>query len=167
MAGDSGPGRTDMATGLLQAFIQRVRGAEVVRSHAGLTDSELLGRYIEHSDPEAFETLFYRHCSMVYGVCVRTIGEAPDAEDAFQATFLVLARKASSVRPREMVGNWLYGVAYRTALRARAMNAKRRAKEQAAVKPLSPSRDDWEELLPLLDQELNRLPDKYRAPVVL
>jgi RNA polymerase sigma factor (sigma-70 family) len=103
-------------------------------------------------------------------VCRRVLAHEQDAEDAFQATFLVLARKAASVVPRTMVGNWLYGVAYRTALKARAMSNRRRAKErQVGVMPEPEAGQDgpWRDLLPLLDQELERLPDNYRAAVVL
>jgi RNA polymerase sigma factor (sigma-70 family) len=104
---------------------------------------------------------------MVFGVCRRVLRNPHDAEDAFQATFLVLARKVSSIRSNEMLASWLYGVAYRTALKAQAMNAKRRMKEkQASERPHAESSAD-EELLARLDHELNRLPDKYRVPVVL
>jgi RNA polymerase sigma-70 factor (ECF subfamily) len=117
---------------------------------------------------------------MVWDVCRRTLRDHHDAEDAFQATFLVLASKAASVKPREKLGNWLYGVAYLTAKKARATRARRRvldhrareAKAREAKVPDTshpgadrPDRPD--ELLPALDQELSRLPDKYRAPVVL
>src|SRR5262249_46529495 len=93
-----------------------------------------------------------------------------DAEDAFQATFLVLLRKAGTVVPRELVGNWLYGVAYRTALAAKTAAATRRAKERQAhdmPQPQTSAADPWEELRPLLDRELHGLPDKSRVPVVL
>src|SRR5437879_7898049 len=93
------------------------------------TDAELLEAFLSRHDEAAFETLLRRHGPMVLGVCRRTLGNAHDAKDAFQATFLVLVRKASTIRPREMVGNWLYGVACRTATKARAMNMKRRIKE--------------------------------------
>ena len=160
-----------MATGVLRAFIQRVRGVEVVRENASLSDGELMDCYLADCDPDAFETLFYRHSSMVLGVCRRTLGNTPDAEDAFQATFLILARKAASVRPRAMVGNWLYGVACNISFKVKAMNAKRRAREAtmsavpevAAQQPCS----EWSELKPWLDVELSRLPDKYRVPIVL
>jgi RNA polymerase sigma factor (sigma-70 family) len=102
-------------------------------------------------------------------VCRRVLRDAHDAEDAFQATFLVFVRRAAAVAPREAVGNWLYGVAYRTALGARRQAARRRAKETevAAVPRPEPAADVWGELRPVLDEELNRLPDKYRLPVVL
>jgi RNA polymerase sigma factor (sigma-70 family) len=107
---------------------------------------------------------------MVWGVCRRVLRSLHDTEDAFQATFLVLARKAASIHPREAVGNWLYGVAYRTALRARSRNARRQQKERNAVdrsESYSAADESWQELLPHLDRELSRLPDKYRLPVVL
>jgi RNA polymerase sigma factor (sigma-70 family) len=107
----------------------------------------------------------------VLGVCRRLLGSAHDAEDAFQATFLVAVRKAASVRPRELFGNWLYGVAYRTALEARARIARRRSREKQMDEMPHPPRvepeADWQELRQLLDRELSRLPEKYRVPVVL
>src|SRR5262249_6874600 len=109
------------------------------------------------------------HGPMVLGVCRRLLRHEQDAEDAFQATFLVLARRARSVLKRESVGSWLYGVAYRIALQARVVRARRRAREkqgaempQSVVMPAEPQ--DW---LVLLDQELAGLPEKYRAVVVL
>jgi RNA polymerase sigma factor (sigma-70 family) len=136
----------------------------------GLPDGQLLERFLSRHEEAAFEALVRRHGPMVLGVCRRVLGSLHDAEDAFQATFLVLVRKAASLRSRELLGNWLYGVAYRTAMKARTMNARRRAREERArVKPAvdRPTEDGWEELLPLLDQELSQLPDKYRVPVVL
>src|SRR3954470_19862253 len=91
-------------------------------------DGELLGCFVERRDETALAALVKRHGPMVWGVCRRLLGHH-DAEDAFQATFLVLARKAASVVPREAVGSWLYGVAHRTALQARRAAARRRAKE--------------------------------------
>ena len=107
---------------------------------------------------------------MVWGVCRRILRDHHDAEDACQATFLVFVRRAASVMPREMVGNWLYGVAHQTAMKARATRAKRQARERQATdmpEPAVTERDvgaDWQ---PLLDQELSRLPDKYRVAIVL
>src|SRR5262249_12508882 len=100
----------------------------------------------------------------------RVVGHEQDAEDAFQATFLVLARKAASVVPRQAVGAWLHGVAYHTALKARAAAARRRLKEgqvEGKPEPQPAARDPWHDLQPLLDQDLSRLPLKYRLPVVL
>src|SRR5262249_22790154 len=118
----------------------------------------------------AFEALLRRHGPMVWGVCRRLLENAADAEDAFQASFLVLVRRASAVSPREALGGWLYGVAYRTALEARRRRAKRRVEErqvQEMAQFAAEPDDPWRELLPLLDHELSRLPDKYSVPVVL
>jgi RNA polymerase sigma factor (sigma-70 family) len=135
-----------------------------------VSDGALLERFIAARDEAAFELLLRRHGPMVLGVCQRVLRHRQDAEDASQATFLVLAHKAASVRPREAVGNWLYGVAYRTALKARTAAARRRRREHRAAVPAAPTAaapgpgDDWR---PLLDQELQALPHKYRAPIVL
>jgi RNA polymerase sigma factor (sigma-70 family) len=107
---------------------------------------------------------------MVWGVCCRVLGSGHDAEDAFQATFLVLVRKAGSIAQREKVANWLYGVAHQTALKARATTARRRAREKQVTAMPEPALEQhqlWNDLQPLLDQELSRLPDKYRTVIVL
>jgi RNA polymerase sigma factor (sigma-70 family) len=135
-----------------------------------LRDGQLLERFLSRRDEGAFEALVRRHGPMVWGVCRRVLRTLHDTEDAFQATFLVLARKAASIHPRDAVGNWLYGVAYRTALRARGRNARRQEKERNAVdrsESYAAPDETWLELLPYLDRELSRLPDKYRLPVVL
>src|SRR5947209_10860898 len=103
-----------------------------------------------------------RHGPMVWGVCRRLL-DHHDAEDAFQATFLVLVRRAASVVPRELVGNWLYGVAYRTALEARRTAARRQARERQVHDMPHPAAEPeqlWHDLQPLLDEELDRLPDR-------
>src|SRR5262249_4084004 len=118
----------------------------------------------------AFAALVRRHGPMVLGVCRRVLHNPHDADDAFQATFLVLVKKASAVVPRELVGHWLYGVAYRTALKAKTLAARRRRPERQ-VREMSrqPAREEevWNDLRPLLDRELDRLPEKLRALVVL
>jgi RNA polymerase sigma factor (sigma-70 family) len=134
-----------------------------------LGDGELLDSFIMGRDESAFEVLVRRHGPMVQGVCRRVLGNSTDADDAFQATFLVLLRKAESIRPREKVGSWLCGVAYRCASKARSLAARRNSREvplaeQAVEADLAFDRRDW---LPLLDKELNRLPEKYRAVLVL
>jgi RNA polymerase sigma factor (sigma-70 family) len=134
---------------------------------AGVTDGELLTRYVRQRDEAAFEALVRRHGPMVLGVCRRVLLDPHDAEDAFQATFLVLVRKAASIRSPGTVGNWLYGVAYRTAQYARRAAVKRRTKEAQAVPKAEAAPDGWAELRDVLDQELERLPEKYRAVVVL
>ena len=134
-----------------------------------MTDGQLMERFIARRDEAAFGELVRRHGPMVLGVCKRALPNQHDAEDAFQATFLVLACKAASILPREMVGNWLFGVACRTAQKIRAMTARYRAREkQVEVLPETPVEgEDVHELGCLLDQELERLPDKYRVPVLL
>jgi RNA polymerase sigma factor (sigma-70 family) len=136
----------------------------------GMTDGQLLRRFIEQRDESAFEALVRRHGPLVWGVCRRVLGSHHDAEDAFQATFLVLVRKAASVRQPEQVGNWLYGVAHQTALKARTMRARRRTRErQVADMPdiEAPHQDEPRDVQGFLDQELSRLPDKYRVAIVL
>lgn len=137
---------------------------------SGLGDGELLDLFVERHDAAALSTLIQKHGLMVWGVCRRVLHNEQDAEDAFQATFLVLVRKASSISPRSLVGNWLYGVAHQTALHARRTAARRRANE-VQVKEMPDSaavqHDPWPDLRPVLDEELSRLPDNYRAVVVL
>jgi RNA polymerase sigma factor (sigma-70 family) len=135
----------------------------------GQPDATLLGQFIESRDEDAFAVLMRRHGPMVLGVCQRLLPNRQDAEDAFQATFLVLVRKADAVRPREMVGNWLYGVAHQTAIRVRALNAKRRSREKPMTlmpEPQASVGNAHEDLKRWLDRELSRLPDKYRAALV-
>src|SRR5262249_26259178 len=134
-----------------------------------LTDGQLLERFVSCRDPAALEALVRRHGPMVWGVCCRVLHNHHDAEDAFQAVFLVLVRRAASISPREMVGNWLYGVAHRTALKARATAAKQRARERQVADMPEPvmKESDRGDLQAVLDLELSRLPDKYRAAVVL
>lgn len=151
----------------MREVIRHLRRAALLHKGDGPSDGQLLESFVARREEIAFEALLRRHGPMVLGVCQRILRNLHDAEDAFQATFLVLARKASAVMPREMVGSWLYGVAYRTAMKARAMNTKRRTKERlAGAMPRSESSSD-EELLAQLDHELSRLPEKYRVPVVL
>jgi RNA polymerase sigma factor (sigma-70 family) len=155
-----------MATKLdkVLAHLRRVLGPPEGAS----TDGQLLARFVATRDEASFAALVRRHGPMVLGVCQRLLRHAQDAEDCFQATFLVLARKASAVRG-EAVGSWLYSVAYRTSLEARALNARRRWRErQVEVMPhpeVTPADvPDWR---PWLDRELSRLPEKYRTPVIL
>ncbi len=159
-----------MVTGKLDNVVQRLRKTILRLDGAGLSDGQLLDCFIAERDEAAFEALVRRHGPMVMGVCQRLVGHFQDAEDAFQATFIVLSRNAAAVVPRESVGNWLYGVAYRIALRARATRTRRRSREKQVKDmphPQTETTATWRELEPLLDEELNRLPDKYRLPIVL
>jgi RNA polymerase sigma factor (sigma-70 family) len=138
------------------------------------TDAALLGRFVRHRDEAAFAALVARHGPMVLGVCRRALGDAHDAEDAFQATFLVLARKAESVRPGDALAAWLHGVARRVARKGRAACTRRQRREARACAPDLPDpRPDplaelsGRELLTALDAELQRLPEAYRLPLVL
>src|SRR5262245_53133039 len=157
-----------MASGPMNQVVHQLRDM-ILRDGVEPTDGQLLERFVKDREAAALEALVRRHGSMVWGVCRRVLANHHDAEDAFQATFLVLVRKASSVKPRDMVGNWLYGVAQQTALKARARSAKRKTREQqvsAMPEPTAPS-DRADNLAPFLDQELSRLPGKYRAVLVL
>jgi RNA polymerase sigma factor (sigma-70 family) len=158
-----------MAISPMTEVLQHLRRA-VLRDGAGLTDGQLLEDFLSRRDEVALAALVGRHSPMVWGVCRRVLRNCNDAEDAFQATFLVLVRKAASIVPRQMVGNWLHGVAYRTALRARAMAATRKQREKQVAtmpEPAVTPKDPWQDLQPLLDQELSRLPHKYRTVIVL
>src|SRR5262249_55629286 len=121
-------------------------------------------------EEEAFRALLGRHGPMVLGVCRRLLRDPHAVEDAFQATFLVLLRRAASIARPELLGNWLYGVAYRVAARAR-QQAGRRARRDGPLPedlPAAPDEDPaWRELRPLLDAEIARLRERYRQPVVL
>src|SRR5438105_2082948 len=124
-----------MATNSLSRFYQLK--SKILRED-GPTDAQLLERFVKSREAAALETLVKRHGPMVWGVCRRVLANHHDAEDAFQATFLVLVRKASSIKPRDRVGNWLYGVAHQTALKGRATRAKRQTREkQVASMPES------------------------------
>jgi RNA polymerase sigma factor (sigma-70 family) len=133
------------------------------------TDQELLARFAARHEEAVFERLMERHGPTVLGVCRRMLSHEQDAEDVFQATFLVLARKAKSIRRRGSLGSWLYGVAYRLALKLRATIARRQARERQAGQMIATqtSEPTWTDLRPILDEELERLPDKYRAPLIL
>jgi RNA polymerase sigma factor (sigma-70 family) len=147
--------------------LRRVAGAP---GECAASDRQLLERFALGREEAAFAALVQRHGPLVWGVCRRLLGNQHDAEDAFQAAFLVLARKAGSIAWRASVANWLYGVAYRVASRARAERQRRRAHERQAAwaaQTESPPTGAWQELRQVLDEELRCLPDKYRAPMVL
>jgi multidrug efflux system membrane fusion protein len=135
-----------------------------------LPDEELLRRFATSHDEAAFEALVWRHAPLVLGVCRRVLGPTPDAEDAFQATFFVLARKAGSIHRGTAVGPWLYRVAHRAALRARGHMARTGRVEPLPAdlaSPASPDGIERHDLKCILDEEVQRLPAKYREPVIL
>lgn len=136
----------------------------VLRSAPARPDGQLLAQYARHRDEEAFATLVRRHAAMVLGVCRRVLGNHADADDAFQATFLVLARKAATLDGCDALAGWLHGVAFNIARKLRHMNAQRKARERRP-QPQSDSPDP--ELLAALDEELDHLPEKYRTVIVL
>jgi RNA polymerase sigma factor (sigma-70 family) len=155
-----------MSQTAIQDVVERLRQAvEVEQTPDGL----LLDAFVRARSEAAFAELVRRHGPMVWGVCWRLLSSRQDAEDCYQATFLVLVRKARSVWPRSRVGAWLHGVAYHTALKARLVAARRwRMEQQAERLPESASKPDpTADLRQLLDCGLNELPDKYRIPIVL
>jgi RNA polymerase sigma factor (sigma-70 family) len=159
-----------MPTGHMNRLLTRLGRSALLHDGGGLGDGQLLARFLARRDGDAFTALLRRHGPMVLGVCRRLLGSPDDAEDAFQATWLVFVRKAASIAARESVGGWLYRVAYRTALEARAKRGRRRARERQVDDVPHPEvgpEEAWRELLPLLDREINRLPEKYRLAVVL
>jgi RND family efflux transporter MFP subunit len=140
----------------------------------GASDAQLLDRFATNRDEAAFELLLWRHARLVFGVCLRLLHDMHDAEDAFQATYLTLARHAGRIAKREAVAGWLHKVAYRVALTARAQRARRDAREKRiggaehlSASPAAEASVENQELRSLLDQEIGRLPMRFRAPVVL
>jgi RNA polymerase sigma factor (sigma-70 family) len=155
-----------MATSPLSVVLQLLM-ADLTPDGDGMTDGELLARFLGSRDEDSLAALVHRHASMVWGVC-RHLLNHHDAEDAFQATFLVLVRKAADV-PREAVANWLYGVARQTAVRLRATAAKRGRRETQVVNmpELTVPEVRDADLQAVLDEELSRLPDHYRGVLIL
>lgn len=146
--------------------LRRLAEAGADRSRS---DGQLLTAFVQQHDPDAFETLVRRHGPMVLGVCRRVIRHAATADDAFQAVFVVLARRAAAVTPGEQVANFLFGVAYRTALKAKGRLSRLRSRETQVDAMPEPATqpDPWDDLRPVIDEELASLPDKLRLPVVL
>src|SRR5207248_2259038 len=153
--------------GTLLRHIQHLAGPG---APAEVSDRELLTRFAVRREEAAFATLVQRHGPLVLGVCRRLLRREQDAEDVFQATFLVLARKAGSVRWRDSVAPWLHAVAHRLALKARAEAVRRRRHERQAAeaRPAADAGDlSWREAAAILEEELGRLPERYRAPLLM
>jgi RNA polymerase sigma factor (sigma-70 family) len=151
------------------AGLGRLRHLLAARCADGLADADLLERFRTSRDEAAFEVLVWRHGPMVLRTCRRLLGHAQDAEDAFQATFFTLARRAASIHRADALGGWLYRVAHRVAVEARVRAARRgRHERPGAVETAGPPDDPARrELSRALEEEIDRLPDKYRLPVVL
>jgi RNA polymerase sigma factor (sigma-70 family) len=161
-----------MASGTRDAVIHHLERLFTRGTVTGLSEGQLLDRFVTRQDESAFEALLERHGPMVLGVCRQLLRDPNDVDDAFQATFLVLVRKADTLRRRDLVGNWLYGVAYRVAVRSRALVARRHATEtpsgDAGEFALEDRRQAGGPILePEIHEEVHGLPEKYRAPVVL
>ncbi len=159
-----------MATRQVGLVLRQLRKLSDASTANDRSDTELLRRFVAERDGLAFEALVQRHGPMVWGVCRRYLGDLHASEDAFQATFLVLVRKARSLAKPELLANWLYGVAYRIARKARAQGVRRQQVERRYQEIFGVARVSetiWRELRPLLDDELSQLPNKYRAPLLL
>jgi RNA polymerase sigma factor (sigma-70 family) len=159
-----------MATGQAHIVLRHLQKLAASPALDALTDGQLLERFVAAQEEAAFAALVRRHGPLVLGVCRRQLRGRADAEDAFQATFVVLFRRARSLDRRGSLAGWLHTVAYHVALRARAAAARRRLQERrVAEMPQTECHAEavWRDLQPVLDDELNRLPEKYRAPVLL
>jgi RNA polymerase sigma factor (sigma-70 family) len=158
-----------MARGTLAAVLRRLR-LLTAETDDRQSDGRLLERFARGRDEAAFEALLGRHGPMVLGVCLRLLHDAAAAEDAFQATFLVLVRKAPALDGSRSLAGWLHTVARHVALKARTRDARRRDREEERLMPAQTDPLDeaaWRELRPVLDEEVGRLTDRYRLPVVL
>src|SRR5205823_2995144 len=159
-----------MTVGQAGTILRNIRPLVEAELTRGLTDAELLQRFAARREETAFVALVERHGRLVWGVCQHLLHHEQDAEDAFQATFLVLARRAHFVRKTEALASFLHSVAYRIAVKAKRSARKRQARERQAAEPFrtDPSADlAWRELQTALDDEVRQLPQEYRAPFVL
>jgi len=158
-----------MATAQLGTLVRFVHKLAAGNGTLDRTDRQLLGDFTARRDEKAFAALVARHGSMVLRVCRRVLNHEQDAEDAFQATFLILARKSASIRKPNGLAEWLHGVAYRTALEVKRSAARRRGHEtrlwtvmrKAAVSPT------WDDVQSVLDEEIQRLREPFRTAFVL
>ncbi|MBI3410736.1 MAG: RNA polymerase sigma factor [Planctomycetes bacterium] len=157
-----------MATTKSRQFLQTLVRGMAAEAFVGQSDRELVARFLACHDEAVFEAFVRRHGPMVYRVCWRVLQHSQDAEDAFQATFLLLAKKLRSVRKRESLASWLHGVAHRVALKARSQAANRSAHERngRAANSILPEDVTWRELSTALDAGLAHLPEKWRLPLI-
>src|SRR5262249_53338728 len=155
-----------MTTRPLPDLVGRVRRAVGSRTADGVPDEDLLARWVNGRDESAFELLVWRHGPMVLATCRRVLGPSADADDAFQAAFLTLVRRAAQIRSGTSIGGWLHRVAFRVALR---VQAHRLALATLPAEPVGPVAEstDWSEVRAVLDEEIDRLPERFRAPFVL
>ncbi len=160
-------GRLAMATAFRWGALGLVRHLFESGTCAGLSDARLLERFVTHRDEAAFAALLARHGSLVLNTCRTVLKDLNAADDAFQATFVLLFRKAGSIRGRDAVGAWLHRVAYRTALEAQSAAARRREVEQAAGRLRGVETRAPDDSGAVLHEEIERLPDRFRLPVVL
>ncbi len=159
-----------MASDCLRTFLRRLRSVLGPEADDGVSDTQLLQRFVSQRDETAFEVLVWRHAGLVLNVCARWLSQSQDTEDVFQATFLTLARKAGSVANGKALGGWLARVAYRVVLRLRTRAAREVPAAPGCFDPPAPPAADravGADLRPILDEEIRRLPEKYRVPVVL
>src|SRR5207248_6345209 len=159
-----------MSSAQVGAVLRHIRKLAATPQDHDLPDHQLLERFARQRDEAAFAALLGRHGLMVLGVCRSVLRDGHDAEDAFQAAFLLLAQKAGSIHRREAVSGWLYRVAYHLAVRAKANAGRRRALEKRAVimQPVDPMLDlSLREVRALLFDELEGLPERFRSPLVL
>jgi RNA polymerase sigma factor (sigma-70 family) len=159
-----------MGNAQVSPILRYLRQLAAMHGHGRFSDAELLQRVVAEHDEGAFEAILSRHGPMVLGVCRRVLHHCEDAEDCFQATFLVLARQSALISKRQSLGCWLHGVAQRLALKAKADARRRRVSEarRAVLTPEIPqSKMMWHEIAPILDEELRRMAETFRAPLVL
>jgi HlyD family secretion protein len=157
-----------MTGGQLQALIRLI--CKATGADGAATDVQYLQRFTSQHDQTAFAALVERHAPLVLGVCGRVLSDPNDVEDAFQATFLVLVRKARSIARPHLLANWLYGVAHRTALDAKTRRIRRQARQHQVTDMPAPDATTeliWSDLRPVLDEEVARLPERFRVPFVL
>lgn len=159
-----------MATKSLNGVLKHLRVIAAVQTSRTASDRELLGRFVETNDESAFTVLLERHGPLVQAVCRRALANAHDAEDACQATFLVLARKAASIKKTTSLGSWLHGVACRVAVTLKRDLGRRRRRERGVPERAAPdpaAEVSWREVQSILDEEIERVPERYRTPLVL